>query len=85
VLEEMALAAGLTPESAFDHAFAYVYPDDESLGRLLLAPAGLAALVGPQREDAVRAQIVDAMQPFRTTGGAYRIQNELHYLVASAV
>jgi SAM-dependent methyltransferase len=84
LLEEMASAAGLSPRDAFDFSFAYEYPDEETLGRLLLAPAGLATLVGPEREDAVRAEIVEAMTPFRTAAGGYRLENELHYLVATA-
>jgi SAM-dependent methyltransferase len=84
VLEQMAEAAGLTPRETFDHTFAYEYADEEALGRMLLAPAGLGALVGPEREPAVRAQIVDAMAPFRTPDGGYRLNNELHYLIASA-
>jgi SAM-dependent methyltransferase len=84
VLEQMAEAAGLTPRETFDHSFAYEYADEESLGRLLLAPGGLGALVGPEREPAVRAQIVEAMAPFRTPDGGYRLSNELHYLIASA-
>jgi SAM-dependent methyltransferase len=84
VLEEIAGAAGLTPVESFDHGFAYEYPDDESLGRMLLAPAGLGTLVGPTHEAEVRAQIVEAMAPFRDPEGRYRLYNELHHLIASA-
>ena len=84
VLEELATAAGLTPQSAFDLTFALDYRDDDTLGRLLMAPAGLAELVGPDREASVRAQIVDALSEHRTPDGAYRLHNEYHYLVATA-
>ncbi len=84
VLEEIAAAAALTPVSAFDFSFPYQYPDAETLGRLLVAPAGIATLVGPGHEDEVRAQIVDSMAPFRQADGSYRLRNEFHYLVASA-
>jgi SAM-dependent methyltransferase len=84
VLEEMAAAAGLSSRLAFDHSFAYEYPDHETLGRLLLAPAGLGALIGPKHEDEVRTQIVEAMAPFRKEHGGYALSNELHYLIASA-
>ena len=84
VLEEIATAAGLTPTEAFDFSFAYEYPDPETLGRLLLAPAGLATLVGPEHEEAVRAQIVEALAPHRTRDGTYRLDNEYRYLVATA-
>ncbi|MGH2822619.1 MAG: hypothetical protein ACRDLY_06250 [Thermoleophilaceae bacterium] len=62
----------------------YEYPDEQTLGRLLVAPAGIARLVGPEREEAVRAQIVDAMAPYRTAQGGYRLHNEFRFLVAAA-
>jgi SAM-dependent methyltransferase len=84
VLEEIATEAGLTPREAFDFSFAYEYPDPETLGRLLVAPAGLATLIGPQHEETVRAQIVEALAPHRTPEGTYRLDNEYRYLVATA-
>ena len=81
VLEEMASSAGLAPQYTFDHRFAYDYAGT-AVGRMLLAPAGLAALIGPEREDEVRAQIVEAVAPHRTADGSYRLENEMHYLVA---
>ncbi|MGE5274540.1 MAG: class I SAM-dependent methyltransferase, partial [Verrucomicrobiota bacterium] len=50
-LEELATKAGLTPQTAFDTTWAYEFPDEETLTRALLAPAGLAVLAGPERED----------------------------------
>jgi SAM-dependent methyltransferase len=84
VLEEMASEAGLIPGAAFDFSFAYQYPDEQTLSRLLVAAAGIAKLVGPEREDDIRAQIVDALAPYRTEQGGYRLHNEFHYLVATA-
>ncbi len=84
VLEEIAAEAGLSPSLAFDFGFGYEYPDEQTLGRLLVAPAGIARLVGPEREEAVRAQIVDAMAPYRTAQGGYRLHNEFRFLVAAA-
>ncbi|MGI9098520.1 MAG: class I SAM-dependent methyltransferase [Solirubrobacteraceae bacterium] len=84
VLEEMVVAAGMTPRSAFDLAYAFEYPDESVLGRLMLAPAGIATTLGPDREESVRAEIVEALAPYRSTQGVYRLHNEFHYLVASA-
>ena len=84
VLEAIATRAGLSPSFAFDFSYAYEYPDDEALGRLLVAPAGIATLVGPEREEAVRAQIVEALAPHRTPEGGYRLNNEFRFLVATA-
>jgi SAM-dependent methyltransferase len=84
VLEELAREAGLTPESAFDISWAYEYPDDAQLARAMLAPAGVAELVGPAREREVAAGIVRALAPHRNAEGAYRLENEFHFLVARA-
>jgi SAM-dependent methyltransferase len=83
-LEEMATRAGLAPENAFDASWAYEYPDEETLRRAMVAPAGIAALVGPEGEEAVMAAIVEGLAPYRTAGGGYRLKNEFHYLVARA-
>jgi SAM-dependent methyltransferase len=84
VLERLATDAGLTPETAFDTSYAFEYRDEETLGRLLTAPMGLAELAGPEREPALRREIIDALAPYRAPHGNYRLDNEFHYLVASA-
>jgi SAM-dependent methyltransferase len=84
VLEELATSAGLTPEKVFDTGWAFEYADDEELGRAMVAPAGLAGIVGPDREDELRRAIVDGLAPYRTPEGGYRLANEYHYLVARA-
>jgi SAM-dependent methyltransferase len=83
-LEGIATAAGLVPSQAFDISWALGYADDEELGRLLVAPAGIAELVGPAREDEVRRQIVEALAPYRTSQGGYRLENEYRFLIAAA-
>jgi SAM-dependent methyltransferase len=84
VLEELAAAAGLRPETAFDTSWAYEYADDEALARGMLAAGGIAVLAGPSRLASVRAAILEALAPFRTAQGGYRLENEWHYLVATA-
>src|SRR5919201_3649482 len=44
LLRELAVQAGLTPRSEFDAAWAFVYPDGETLGRAMIAVAGLALI-----------------------------------------
>jgi hypothetical protein len=84
VLEEMATEAGLQPGEAFDITWAYEYPDADTLGRALMAPAGIAVLVGPEREAQVTAAIIEGLAPFRTDQGGYRLQNEFRCLIARA-
>jgi SAM-dependent methyltransferase len=83
-LEALAARAGLTPETAFATTWSYDYPDAETLGRALLAPAGLGVLAGPEREEAVKAAIVAGLAPFRAADGGYRLRNEFRFLIARA-
>jgi hypothetical protein len=84
VLEDIARAAGLTPAGTFDVSWAYEFADDEELGRGMVAPAGIAELVGPAHEQDVRRQMVDALAPFRADDGRYRLENEFHFVIARA-
>ena len=83
-LEALATQAGLTPESEFDITWAFEYSDAETLGRALVAVAGLATLAGPEREHELKATIVDGLAPYRTPNGGYWLSNEYHYLIARA-
>jgi SAM-dependent methyltransferase len=83
-LEALATEAGFTPVDTFATSWAYTYPDAETLGRALLAPAGFALLVGPDHEDAAKAAIVEGLAPFRLPDGSYRLENEYRYLIARA-
>jgi hypothetical protein len=82
VLERIATEAGLEPETTFDKSYPFKYRDEATLGRLLMAPMGLAKLAGPEREEVVRQEIVDVLASYRQSDGSYRLNNEFHYLVA---
>ena len=84
VLEALATQAGLRPEDEFDASWAFEYPDEFTLGRALVAVAGLAAIVGPEREPELKAAIVDGLAPYRRADGSYRLSNEYHYLIGRA-
>ena len=84
VLEQLASEAGLKAGSAFDLSYAFEYRDEQTLGRLLLAPMGLAKLAGPEREDTLRSEIVKALAPYRAPDGSYRFNNQFRYLIARA-
>lgn len=83
-LHAIATQAGLTPDSELDTNWTIEYPDSETLGRALIAVAGLAVIVGPQREEALRQAIVDGLAPYRQADGSYRLANEFRYLIARA-
>ena len=83
-LEALAVRAGLIPETDFDVTWAYEYRDAGSLGRAMVAVAGLAALAGADREDELRTAIVDGLARYRRPDGSYRLSNEYHCLIARA-
>jgi SAM-dependent methyltransferase len=84
VLEEIAGAAGLTPEDAFDISWPYRFPDEETLARAMLAPGLIVELIDAVGEAPVRAAILAALEPYRAPGGGYRLENEWHFLIATA-
>jgi hypothetical protein len=53
--------AGLTPEGEFTTTWTLEYPDAETSGRAMVAVAGLALRAGPEREDELKAAIVDGL------------------------
>jgi SAM-dependent methyltransferase len=83
-LEALANRAGLTPESEFDATWAFEYHDAETLGRALVAVAGLANLAGPEREHELKTAIIDGLAAYQRADRSYRLENEYHYLIARA-
>jgi SAM-dependent methyltransferase len=84
VLEEVVTEAGLTPRRAFDLRYPFAYPDAETLVRRMLAPPPVAEAVQRSGVDATRGLILTSLAPFRTPDGGYRLENEWHYLIATA-
>jgi hypothetical protein len=83
-LEALAVQAGLTPESEFAATWGLDCPDAETLGRAMMAGAGLAVLAGREREHELKAAVVDGLAPYRRAGGSYRLSNEYRFLIARA-
>jgi SAM-dependent methyltransferase len=84
LLRQLAIEAGLTPDTEFAETWAFEYPDDVTLGRALVAVAGLAVIAGPERERELKNAIVDGLAPYRRPDGSYVLSNEYHYLIAFA-
>jgi len=83
VLEGIATVAGLTPKTAFDIAWPYVYDDEDALTRSLLSAGGVGVVAG-EREPEVRDALIDVLAPYRTADGGYVLENEWHFLIATA-
>jgi SAM-dependent methyltransferase len=83
VLEGIATAAGLVPKSTFDVSWSYVYPDEDALADSLLSAGGVGVVAG-EHEPELRAALLDVLAPYRTDDGGYVVENEWHFLVATA-
>jgi hypothetical protein len=84
VLEDIATQAGLTHEQAFDVTWALKLRGEETMTRALVAPAGIAVLVGPEREPEFKQALIEGLAPRRHADGSYRLNNEYHFLIARA-
>lgn len=60
------------------------YLDEETLRRALVAPAGIAVLVGAEHEREVKDVIVTGLARHRTPDGSYRLQNTFRSLIERA-
>ena len=83
VLEGIAADAGLRPRESFDRSWAFEFADDEALTEGLLSAGGISAVLTSPEDEVARA-LVEALAPYRTPSGGYSLQNEWHYLIASA-
>jgi SAM-dependent methyltransferase len=84
VLEELARQAGLRPETAFDSSWAFEFADEATMRRALVAPAGLAMLLGGEREEEFKEALSVGLAGYRNADGGYRLQNEFHFLITRA-
>jgi hypothetical protein len=84
ITEEIAARAGLEVRESFDLTWAYAYPDGAALQEAMLAAGGAAAIAGPEREAALRADILAALAHCRQADGSYRVTNEWHVVIARA-
>ena len=83
-LEALARDAGLEPLSVHDVDCAFVFTDLEQALRGLLSAGPATRAIRTAGTEAVRAAVSAAIEPFRMTGGGYRLQNRFRYLVARA-
>jgi SAM-dependent methyltransferase len=84
LLRGLAVAADLTPVDEFDATWTLEYPNVETLEQAMVAVAGLATIVGPEREPELKNAISDGLARFRRADGSYALSNEFHYLIGHA-
>lgn len=83
-IEEFASRGGLTPVEREEVFCVWNFPDDETLLRALKSTAFAVEAARAAGEDAVAEAVLEAVAPYRTIDGAYRIENVFTYLVARA-
>lgn len=81
VLEELAADAGLIAGDTGDVICDFEYADEETMVETMLS-AGMVVLAARLAGiETVRTAIVEALAPYRTPAGGYRLTNEWHYLI----
>lgn len=84
-LHELAKGAGLHSAEVSDIDWTWDYHKDLQTALRGLMSTGLSALaIAASGEEAVRTAITQALDPFRTRSGGYRLHNRLHCLIAVA-
>ncbi len=83
-LEALALEAGLKPVAREDVSCPWIYPDAATALRGMLSAGPAILAVRHSGEARVREVTLQAIAPFRTPSGAYRMDNDFRYLIAQA-
>ena len=83
-LRALAASACLTALGVVDLPWEWdYYPDLVTALRGMMSVGLSAVAIANAGEDAVKAALTDALQPFRSPTGAYRLRNTVHCLVAT--
>lgn len=82
-LEEVLVAAGLTPRDVGSIDCPMEFADADELVRGMLAPGPAVMAAKVVGEDAVREAALTSLAPFRNAAGGYRIENTFRYAIAA--
>ena len=82
VLDELLAHAGLRISARGEVDCPFYYPDLATLWRGVRSSGPLEAAVRVAGEDPVRRAVLDAVQPFRTSGDGVRLDNRFVYIIA---
>jgi SAM-dependent methyltransferase len=74
--------AGLDAALVAHVACPFVYASEADALRALLSGGPLVAAINNAGEERVRAAVLDAIAPYRTSTGGYRLENKFRYVVA---
>jgi hypothetical protein len=83
-IEEFAARGGLTPGERHEVLCVWAYPDEESVLRGLKSTGFAVRATESAGEQKVTDAVLEAVAPYRTSDGGYRLENVFTYLIASA-
>jgi SAM-dependent methyltransferase len=84
ILDELSAAVGLEVLSTQNVSVPYTAADDDALQRAFLLDAVLSGALEHVGEEASRATIAQAAEPYRRPDGSYRFENVFRVLIARA-
>ena len=82
-LETFAARAGLTTGERRDVPCVWSFPDEQTLLRALKSTGFAVRAIEVVGEQAVTEAVLSSVVPYRTSGGAYRIENVFTYVIAT--
>jgi SAM-dependent methyltransferase len=83
-LEALAAEAGLDPQEAAEVECPFDYPELETALRGLLSAGPAVKAIATAGEERVREVVTEAIAPYRSAGGGYRLENTFRYVLAAA-
>lgn len=83
-IEEFAVKGGLTPGERHEVLCVWAYPDEDTLLRALKSTGFAVKAAESAGEEKVTEAVLEAVAPYRTSDGGYRLENVFTYLVANA-
>jgi len=84
-LEKLALDAELTPIGLAEVDVPWSFRNLEEALRALMSPGPAVRAIREAGESLVRAVVTDAIRPFRTSRGEYRLENRVRFVVARRI
>ncbi len=83
-LEELAARGGLAPGARREVLCVWAFPDEATLLRGLRSTGFAVKAIDIAGEEQVTEAVLEAVAPYRTSDGGYRLENTFGYLVARA-
>ena len=83
-IEAFAAAGDLRAGERREVLCVWDFPDDETILRGFMSTGFAVRAIDAAGEERVRAAVLDAIAPYQTSTGGYRLENVFHYVVARA-